>query len=191
MAVLAMGSWNPILSESKSKLLPFLLLFFPNRTWESKGHIVDFNPASQGVQVGYIEVWSSSHKTRSAGNKIGLPLPLVAPVKGFSEHLWGKTFIEVASSVGLSLPSSNGSTFLEADSCRVEKQFQHGGLVPPCGSASAFHVSVKRANCLGAHLVGDSGFGCRRSSRAVVTSGDVNPQKKCKTAWKSFQTLGI
>ena len=64
--------------------------------------------------MGYIEVWSSSHKMRSAGNKIGLPLPLVAPVKGFSEHLWGKTFIEVASSVGLSLPSRSSGPLLPA-----------------------------------------------------------------------------
>ena len=85
----AMDYWNPILWGSKSKLLQFWL-FFSNRTWQSKGHIVDFNPAIQVVQVRYIEEWSSSHKMRSAGNKIELPLPLVAPVKGFSKHLWGK-----------------------------------------------------------------------------------------------------
>ena len=51
---------------------------------------------------------------RSAGNKIGLPLPLVAPVKGFSKHLWGKTFIEVASSVGLCLQSRRSGPLLPA-----------------------------------------------------------------------------
>ena len=51
---------------------------------------------------------------RSAGNKIGLPLPLVAPVKGFSKHLRGKTFIEVASSVGLCLQSRRSGPLLPA-----------------------------------------------------------------------------
>ncbi len=51
---------------------------------------------------------------RSAGNKVGLPLPLVAQVKGFSKHAWGRTFISVAKKVGLDLGSRSPGPLLPA-----------------------------------------------------------------------------
>lgn len=64
----------------------------------------DFNDHDlRKTEVGYIEARSTSHKMRSVGNRIGLPLPMVAPIKGFSKHVWGKVFWDVAESLGAPL----------------------------------------------------------------------------------------
>ena len=55
------------------------------------------------TEVGYLEARSTSHKMRSVGNRIGLPLPMIAPIKGFSKHVWGKVFCDVAESLGAPL----------------------------------------------------------------------------------------
>ncbi len=76
-------------------------------------YIIDYSPVIQ-AQIGYIEAWSGSHKMRSAGSKNGLPLPLVAPVKGFSKNVWGRTFINVSKKVGLDLESREPGPLLPA-----------------------------------------------------------------------------
>ena len=76
-------------------------------------YIIDYSPIIQ-AQVGYIEAWSGSHKMRSAGSKIGLPLPLVAPIKGFPKNVWGRTFINVSKKVGLNLESRGPGPVLPA-----------------------------------------------------------------------------
>ena len=53
--------------------------------------------------LGYIEMNSASHKMRAFGNRLGAHLPLVAPIKGLGKAAWGKTFISLATKVGLNL----------------------------------------------------------------------------------------
>ena len=53
--------------------------------------------------LGYIEMNSASHKMRALGNRLGAHLPLVAPIKGLGKAAWGKTFISLATKVGLNL----------------------------------------------------------------------------------------
>ena len=45
---------------------------------------------------GFIELHSASHKMRRKGDSLGLALPLVAPVRGFTKSLWGLQFVKVA-----------------------------------------------------------------------------------------------
>ena len=69
-----------------------------------QGVLKDFSDHDvKKTEVGYLEARSTSHKMRSVGNRIGLPLPMVAPLKGFSRHLWGKVFCDVAESLGAPL----------------------------------------------------------------------------------------
>ena len=51
--------------------------------------------------VGYIELHTSSHKTRAISNALGLNLALVAPVRGLGPLEWGTQFIKVAEKAGL------------------------------------------------------------------------------------------
>jgi len=52
-------------------------------------------------ELGFIEMHSASHKMRSSADGLGLALPLVAPVRGFSTGLWGVQFCKVARMSGL------------------------------------------------------------------------------------------
>ncbi|CAL1129302.1 unnamed protein product [Cladocopium goreaui] len=60
------------------------------------------NSTSTGC-LGYIEMNSASHKMRAFGNRLGAHVPLVAPIKGLGKTAWGKTFISLATKVGLNL----------------------------------------------------------------------------------------
>ena len=40
--------------------------------------------------VGYLELYSLSHKARAYGNAMGLRMPMVAPVKGIGPGCWGR-----------------------------------------------------------------------------------------------------
>ena len=51
--------------------------------------------------LGYIEMNSASHKMRAFGNRLGAQVPLVASIKGLGKTAWGKTFISIATKVGL------------------------------------------------------------------------------------------
>ena len=55
--------------------------------------------------VGYLELYSLSHKARAYGNAMGLRMPMVAPVKGMGPGCWGRTFVSVAASLGRPLES--------------------------------------------------------------------------------------
>ena len=48
------------------------------------------------MQSGYLEMKSYSHKARSARSARGYDLPLVAPVQGVGQALWGVHFVEAA-----------------------------------------------------------------------------------------------
>ena len=61
------------------------------------------------LKNGFIELDSASHKMRRRGDSLGLALPLVAPVRGFTKSLWGLQFIQVAKDVGWSQWSSERS----------------------------------------------------------------------------------
>ena len=52
-------------------------------------------------EMGFVEMHSASHKMRSAADGLGLALPLVAPVRGFANGLWGVHFSRVARLTGL------------------------------------------------------------------------------------------
>ena len=65
-------------------------------------YIVDVHRTDQG-HVGYIELHTSSHKTRATSNALGLNLALVAPVRGLGPLEWGMQFLEVSKKAGLPL----------------------------------------------------------------------------------------
>ena len=69
-------------------------------------YIIDVHRTDQG-HVGYIELHTSSHKTRATSNALGLNLALVAPVRGLGPLEWGMQFIEVAKKAGLPLDKRN------------------------------------------------------------------------------------
>ena len=52
---------------------------------------------------GYLEAHSTSHKMRRVGNRLGLPLPLIAPLRGVTEQVWVQSFVTIAHEVGLDL----------------------------------------------------------------------------------------
>ena len=62
--------------------------------------LADVSPYGEGL-VGYLEVHSLSHKSRSTTNALGLNMSLVAPMNGLGEKCWGKTFLEISKRVGL------------------------------------------------------------------------------------------
>ena len=47
--------------------------------------------------VGYLELYSLSHKARAYGNAI---MPMVAPVKGIGAGCWGRTFVRSIVALG-------------------------------------------------------------------------------------------
>ena len=58
---------------------------------------LDFRRKGDGtVQSGYLELKSYSHKARSARSARGYDLPLVAPIQGVGQALWGVHFVEAA-----------------------------------------------------------------------------------------------
>ena len=65
-------------------------------------YIMDVHRTDHG-HVGYIELHTSSHKTRATSNALGLNLALVAPIRGLGPLEWGMQFIEVAKKAGLPL----------------------------------------------------------------------------------------
>ena len=69
-------------------------------------YIIDVHRTDQG-HVGYIDLRTSSHKTRATSNALGLNLALVAPVRGLGPLEWGMQFIEVAKKAGLPLDKRN------------------------------------------------------------------------------------
>ena len=62
--------------------------------------LADVSPHGDGL-VGYLEVHSLSHKSRSTTNALGLNMSLVAPMNGLGEKCWGKTFLQISERVGL------------------------------------------------------------------------------------------
>ena len=58
------------------------------------------------IGTGYIEASTYRHKNRRLGNAAGLPLLLIAPMKGLGPRSWGMDFVEVAAKTGLSLEKS-------------------------------------------------------------------------------------
>ena len=68
-----------------------------------------------GVPHGYLEFHSKSHKMRATGNALGLSLPLIAPLKGVGECIWGSVFMEVSRLAGLDLSQrTSGDPLLPA-----------------------------------------------------------------------------
>ena len=56
-----------------------------------------------------------SLKTRATANSLGLSLPLIAPIRGFGNRLWGRDFIKVAEDVGRPLETiASGQSMLYA-----------------------------------------------------------------------------
>ena len=53
--------------------------------------------------TGYIEAATFKHKSRQAGNSMGLPLLLIAPMKGLGARSWGTDFVQVSEAAGLPL----------------------------------------------------------------------------------------
>ena len=76
--------------------------------------IADVSPHSGGL-MGYLEVHSLSHKSRSTTNGVGLNMSLVAPINGLGEKCWGRTFLQIAKRVGLDFETrKGGEPFLPA-----------------------------------------------------------------------------
>ena len=55
--------------------------------------------------TGYLEVATFAHKMRRTGNAMGLPLLLIAPLKGIGQRSWGEDFIRLAGEAGLPITS--------------------------------------------------------------------------------------
>ena len=53
--------------------------------------------------TGYIEAATFKHKSRQTGNSMGLPLLLIAPMKGLGSRSWGTDFVQVSEASGLPL----------------------------------------------------------------------------------------
>ena len=53
--------------------------------------------------TGYIEAATFKHKSRQTGNSTGLPLLLIAPMKGLGSRSWGADFVQVFEASGLPL----------------------------------------------------------------------------------------
>ena len=71
---------------------------------------------SDQPEHGFLEIHSASHKTRATGDGLGMALPLVAPVRGFSSGLWGIHFSRVAQEAGLAFcERPRGSLLLAPD----------------------------------------------------------------------------
>lgn len=71
---------------------------------------------SDHPELGFLEMHSASHKTRATGDGLGMALPLVAPVRGFSSGLWGVHFVKVARQTGLAFDERpRGSLILAPD----------------------------------------------------------------------------
>ena len=66
--------------------------------------LADVSPLGDGL-VGYLEVHSLSHKSRSTTNALGLNMSLVAPMNGLGDKCWGKTFLQISDRVGLKFES--------------------------------------------------------------------------------------
>ena len=62
---------------------------------QSNSALADVSPYGEGL-VGYLEVHSLSHKSRSTTNALGLNMSLVAPMNGLGEKCWGKKFLEIS-----------------------------------------------------------------------------------------------
>ena len=100
-----------------------LFVIFSRSRWgdvrQLEGFIIDYYSYQPRKDIGYLEATSESHKLRATGNRLGLGLPLVAPVKGLGTGIWGRDFLTVAEEAGASLknvfhsplfpaPESNG-----------------------------------------------------------------------------------
>ena len=156
-----------------------------------QGALKDFGVFGCKVaEIGCIEARSNSHKMKSVGNRIGLPLPMVAPIKGFSKHVWGRLFCDVADSLGIPLkniheqplwraPNLDGSfseryvsgretskwfkmVLAEKGCTDLESLTPHGAKATVLSMAAKFGLGEEDRCVLGYHAY-------RRSSAAIYT----------------------
>ena len=58
--------------------------------------------------TGYLEMATYAHKMRRAGNAMGMPLLLIAPLKGVGQRSWGEDFIVLGGGGVAPCPSGGG-----------------------------------------------------------------------------------